>query len=69
MELIKGIEQYPDLGVKTVCPSIDGDSEATDSDKEETPEIWSSKGPPEGISSIVWLGGPSIGEMGIIWTY
>ena len=35
MVLIKRVEQDPDLGVKTVHPSIDNDSEATDSDKEE----------------------------------
>ena len=35
MLLINGIEQDPDLGVKIVHPSIDGDSEAIDSDKEE----------------------------------
>ena len=35
MVLIKGVEQDPDLGVKIVHPSIDDDSEATDSDKEE----------------------------------
>ena len=34
MVLIKGVEQDPDLGVKIVHPSIDDDSEATDSDKE-----------------------------------
>ena len=34
MVLIKGVEQEPDLGVKIVHPSIDDDSEATDSDKE-----------------------------------
>ena len=33
--LIKVVEQYPDLGVKIVYPSIDDDSEAIDSDKEE----------------------------------
>ena len=35
MVLIKGFEQDPDLGVKIVHPSIDYDSEAIDSDKEE----------------------------------
>ena len=35
MVLIKGVEQDPDLGVKIVHPSINDDSEATDSDKEE----------------------------------
>ena len=35
MVLIKGVQQDPDLGVKIVHPSIDGDSEATDSDKQE----------------------------------
>ena len=35
MVLIKGVEQYPDLGVKIVHPSIDDDREATDSDKQE----------------------------------
>ena len=33
MVLIKGVEQDPDLGVKIGHPSIDDDSEATDSDK------------------------------------
>ena len=33
--LIKGFEQDPDLGVKKLHPSIDDDSQATDSDKEE----------------------------------
>ena len=32
-------------------------------------KICSLKGPPEGISIIVWFGSPSIGGMGIIWTY
>ena len=32
-------------------------------------EKWILKGPPEGISSIVWLGSLSIGEMGVIWKY
>ena len=31
---LKGVEQYPDLGVKIVHPSIDDDSKATESDKE-----------------------------------
>ena len=35
MVLIKIIEQDPDLGVKMVHSSIDDDSEAADSDKEE----------------------------------
>ena len=33
------------------------------------PEILEFKGPPEGISSIVWLVSPSVGGMEIIWTY
>ena len=33
MVLIKGFEQDPDLEVKIVHPSIDDDSESTDSDK------------------------------------
>ena len=32
------------------------------------PEIWSLKGPTEGISIIFWLGGSLIGGMRIIWT-
>ena len=35
MVLIKGVEQDPDLGVNCFHPSIDDDSEAIDSDKEE----------------------------------
>ena len=35
MVLIKGVEQDPDLGVKKCHPSIDDDSDATNSDKEE----------------------------------
>ena len=35
MVLIKVVEQYPYLGVKTFHPLIDDDSKATDSDKEE----------------------------------
>ena len=35
MVLIKGVEKEPDLGVKIVHPSIDDNSKATDSDKEE----------------------------------
>ena len=35
MLIIKGVEQDPDLGVKIFNPSIDDDSEAIDSDKEE----------------------------------
>ena len=34
MVLIKGFEQEPDLGGEHFHPSIDDDSEATDSDKE-----------------------------------
>ena len=33
--LIKGVEQDPDMGVKMFHPSIDDDSEATDSDEEK----------------------------------
>ena len=32
-------------------------------------KIWSLKGPPEGISSIVWLGRISILGVNIMWTY
>ena len=35
MVLTKGVEQDPDMGAKIVHPSIDDDSEVTDSDKEE----------------------------------
>ena len=35
MLIIKGVEQKPDLGVKSVHPSIYDDGEATDTDKEE----------------------------------
>ena len=35
MVLIKGVEQDPDLGVNFFHSSIDDDSEATDSDKQE----------------------------------
>ena len=35
MVLIKGFEQDPDMGVKIDHPSIDYDSKATDSEKEE----------------------------------
>ena len=35
MVLIKGVEQDPGMGVKIIHPSIDYDSEDTDSDKEE----------------------------------
>ena len=35
MVLIKGVKQYPDLGVKIVHLSIYDDSKDTDSDKEE----------------------------------
>ena len=35
MVLIKGVEKYPDMGVKIVHLSLDDDSEATYSDKEE----------------------------------
>ena len=43
MVLIKIIEQDPDMGVKIVHPSIDGDSEAIYSDKEENNNENSSK--------------------------
>ena len=46
--LIKGVEQYPDLGVKIVHPSIDDDSEATDSDKEENNDENAPKTPYDG---------------------
>ena len=35
MVLIRGFEQEPDLGVKVVHPSIDDDSEATESEIQE----------------------------------
>ena len=48
MVLTKGVEQYPDQGVKIVHPLIDGDSEATDSDKEENNDENAPKTPYDG---------------------
>ena len=48
MVIIKGVEQDPDLGVKIVHPSIDYDSEATYSDKEENNYENSPKTPYDG---------------------
>ena len=48
MVLLKGVEQDPDLGVKIVHPSINDDSEATDSDKEENNDENSPKTPYNG---------------------
>ena len=43
--LIKGVEQEPDMRVKIIHPSIDDDSEATDSDKQENNDNNSPKTP------------------------
>ena len=43
MVIIKGVEQDPDMGVKIVHPSIDDDSKATYSDKEENNDYNSHK--------------------------
>ena len=48
MLLIKGVEQDPDLGVKTVHTSIYDDSEAADSDKEENNDDNAFKKPHDG---------------------
>ena len=48
MVLIKGVEQDPDLGVKPFHPSIDDDSEATDSDTEGSHEQIAPKTPYDG---------------------
>ena len=48
MVLIKGFEQDHDLGVKRFHPSIDDDSEATDSDKEENNDDNAPKTPYDG---------------------
>ena len=50
MVLIKAVEQDPDLGVKIVHPSIDDDSEAIDSDKEENNDENSPKIPYDGAN-------------------
>ena len=48
MVLIKGGEQDPDMGVKTFHPSIDDDSKATYSDKEENNDEVAPKSPYDG---------------------
>ena len=48
MVLIKGVEQDPDLGMKIVHPSIDDDSEAIDSEKEENNDENAPKTPYDG---------------------
>ena len=48
MLLIRGVEQDPDLGARIVHPSIDDDSEATESEIEENSDNNAPKTPYDG---------------------